>query len=173
MKAPASAMSPPSSHAPRISAGVCTCRATTYGLMKIPAPTIPPMTIIVASNSPNRRARPVAAASGDERTCFSVGDIALRDKGSDGGVLYHRSRKQPRCNPRAVGQDLKVLGVKDVFRFEAYERQPPGKPGDSAAPRNSPPDRKIPRTVSNVLKPAGYRNPLRAVCSSVWISNSV
>src|SRR6266849_1536281 len=99
MNAPASAMNPPSSHAPRISAGVCTCRATTYGLMKIPAPTIPPMTIIVASNRPSRRAKPVAAASGDERTCFSVGDIALRDKGSDGGVLYHRSRRQPSRNP--------------------------------------------------------------------------
>src|SRR5690348_6618437 len=50
-------MTPTMIHGARISAGVCTCRATTYGLMKMPAPMIPPITIIVASNKPSRRAR--------------------------------------------------------------------------------------------------------------------
>ena len=35
---------------------MCTCRATTDGLTKIPAPMIPPMTIMVASKGPSRRA---------------------------------------------------------------------------------------------------------------------
>ena len=45
-------------HAPRISAGVCSCCATTYGLMKMPAPTMPPITIMVASNRPTWRSSP-------------------------------------------------------------------------------------------------------------------
>ena len=49
-------MSPPASHAPTMSAGVCTCRATTYGVTKMPLPTMPPMTIMVASKSVSRRA---------------------------------------------------------------------------------------------------------------------
>src|SRR5438270_3773800 len=55
--APISAISPPISQAPRIRNGVCTCRATTDGLTKIPAPMIPPITIMVASKGPSRRAR--------------------------------------------------------------------------------------------------------------------
>src|SRR5438105_1405385 len=51
-----SAMAPPTSHAPRISIGVCTWRETTDGLTKMPAPMIPPITIIVASKRPSRRA---------------------------------------------------------------------------------------------------------------------
>ena len=54
--APSSAMTPPAAHAPTISAGVCTDCATTYGLMKMPEPMMPPMTIMVASNAPRRRA---------------------------------------------------------------------------------------------------------------------
>src|SRR5260370_34435000 len=50
-------MTPPAAHAPTISAGECTCIATTCGLMKMPDPMIPPITIIVASNGPRRRAR--------------------------------------------------------------------------------------------------------------------
>src|ERR1700704_1596699 len=45
------------SHAPNASIGVCTCRATTDGLTKIPAPMIPPMTIIVAPTGRSRRAK--------------------------------------------------------------------------------------------------------------------
>src|ERR1700736_5937594 len=57
MKAPASAIKPPNVHAARINVVDGTCCATTYGLMKIPEPMIPPMTIIVVSNKPSRRAR--------------------------------------------------------------------------------------------------------------------
>src|SRR5262249_45070546 len=54
MNAPTRATAPPASHAPRISASECTCRATTEGLMKIPEPTMPPMTTRVASRRPSR-----------------------------------------------------------------------------------------------------------------------
>ena len=50
-------MTPPPAQAPRMSGAVCTCRATTYGLMKMPDPMMPPMTIMVASKGPSRRAR--------------------------------------------------------------------------------------------------------------------
>ena len=36
--------------------GTCTCRATKYGFMEIPAPTMPPMTTGEASNRPGLRA---------------------------------------------------------------------------------------------------------------------
>src|SRR5437667_1569573 len=49
-------MTPPATQARRMSAGVWTWRATTYGLMKMPEPMMPPMTSIVASNAPRRRA---------------------------------------------------------------------------------------------------------------------
>src|SRR5947208_10518464 len=45
-----------------MSAGEPALRATSAGVTKIPDPTIPPITIIVASNKPMRRARPGAAA---------------------------------------------------------------------------------------------------------------
>ena len=57
MNAPASAINPPKAQAPRIRIVEGTCCATTYGLMKIPEPMMPPMTIIVVSNKPSRRAR--------------------------------------------------------------------------------------------------------------------
>src|SRR5947207_1083847 len=56
MNAPASAIKPPNAQAPRIRKSEWTCCATTYGLMKMPEPMIPPMTIIVASKRPRRRA---------------------------------------------------------------------------------------------------------------------
>src|ERR1700704_5331324 len=40
-----------------MSIGVCTCLATTDGLTKMPAPIMPPITIMVASNAPRRRAK--------------------------------------------------------------------------------------------------------------------
>src|SRR5207248_2812896 len=45
-----------------MSAGVWTWRATTYGLMKMPEPMMPPMTSIVASNAPRRRASGASAS---------------------------------------------------------------------------------------------------------------
>src|SRR3954470_18554583 len=53
MNAPNNASIPPAAHAPRISAGEWTRCATSDGFAKIPAPTIPPITIIVASKSPS------------------------------------------------------------------------------------------------------------------------
>src|SRR3972149_3077011 len=58
MNAPARASTPPNDHAPKISHGVSTMRATTWGFMKIPEPTMPPMTSMTASKSPSRRANP-------------------------------------------------------------------------------------------------------------------
>jgi len=57
MNPPTNAIRPPAIQAPIISSGVVTRWATRHGLMKIPAPTIPPMTVMVAPNRPNRRAR--------------------------------------------------------------------------------------------------------------------
>ena len=64
MKAPSRAMTPPATHAPRISAGVWTRSATTYGLMKIPEPTMPPITTMVASKRPSCATRAGRAAGG-------------------------------------------------------------------------------------------------------------
>src|ERR1039457_7269375 len=61
MNAPNIASTPPADHTPRIRNGVCTCCATTYGLMKMPEPTMPPITIMVASNSPSWRRGLVSA----------------------------------------------------------------------------------------------------------------
>ena len=47
-----------------IAHGALTVRATTYGLMKIPAPMMPPMTSIVASKAPRRRASCVSVTIG-------------------------------------------------------------------------------------------------------------
>src|SRR5690242_5695247 len=55
MNAPSRARPPPISQTPRIRKGVCTRSATTYGLIKMPEPTMPPITIMVASNTPSRR----------------------------------------------------------------------------------------------------------------------
>jgi len=60
------ATTPPAAHTPRISMGVCNCCATTYGLMKMPAPTMPPITIMVASNKPTCRSRPEGVSWGFE-----------------------------------------------------------------------------------------------------------
>src|SRR5262245_7916350 len=99
MKAPASAMTPPSTQAPRMEKGVWTCRATTYGLMKIPEPTIPPITMRVASRKPRRRAR-----RGVSR-CGSAG-IPLRSRAA-GTILETDHELQPR--PHVVhGADLGV-----------------------------------------------------------------
>src|SRR6267142_1433740 len=58
MKAPSSAAAPPTSQAASISSRVLVQDATIAGVTKIPEPTIPPITTMVASNSPMRRARP-------------------------------------------------------------------------------------------------------------------
>ena len=54
--APASAMAPPITHAPRATAALGVRSATTAGLMKMPAPMMPPITIMVPSKVRMRRA---------------------------------------------------------------------------------------------------------------------
>ena len=49
---------PPRTQTPTMSSGVSTCRATSAGVTKMPEPMIPPMTSMVASNRPRRRASP-------------------------------------------------------------------------------------------------------------------
>src|ERR1017187_3189687 len=49
------ASAPPATQPPRMRNGVCPCLATTLGFMKIPDPTIPPITSMVASNTPSCR----------------------------------------------------------------------------------------------------------------------
>src|ERR1700738_3340229 len=68
MKAPASAINPPAAHAPKTKIVGGTCCATTYGLMKMPEPMTPPITIIVVSNKPSRRAN---CDSGDDVCAMS------------------------------------------------------------------------------------------------------
>src|SRR2546422_3156393 len=92
MNAPASAISPPRTQTPRISVGVCTCRATTEGLMKMPAPMIPPITTIVAWNSPNCRASLGRTGLGRGEVWFSVENILGCESGRDARVLYHSRR---------------------------------------------------------------------------------
>src|SRR5712691_5958938 len=92
MNAPASAISPPRTQTPRISVGVCTCRATTEGLMKMPAPMIPPITTIVAWNSPNCRASLGRTGLGRGEVWFSVENILGCGSGRDARVLYHSRR---------------------------------------------------------------------------------
>src|SRR6266542_4884334 len=60
MNAAASAINPPRAQTKSIRKGVVTWRATTDGFMKIPDPIMPPITIIVASKRPRRRANPGA-----------------------------------------------------------------------------------------------------------------
>src|SRR5580704_3793534 len=72
---------PPIIQTPRISSDVCTCCATTYGLIKMPAPTMPPITIMVASNSPTWRSRPVGVGCGIGLEADEVNE-GLRIKGS-------------------------------------------------------------------------------------------
>src|SRR6185369_9908616 len=72
-----------------MSAEECTCRATTYGLMKMPEPMMPPITIIVASNALRRRARVGMALSlpAEDRVLLAP-DLVEPDLES----LAHRAR---------------------------------------------------------------------------------
>src|SRR5438445_658788 len=56
MKAPSNAVAPPAIHAPIISFRVDVQEATIAGVTKIPEPTIPPITTMVESKKPMRRA---------------------------------------------------------------------------------------------------------------------
>jgi hypothetical protein len=56
MNAPSTATTAPASHTARMSGTDCTRCATTAGLRKMPAPMMPPTTIMVPEKSPTRRA---------------------------------------------------------------------------------------------------------------------
>ena len=56
MNAPSTATTPPIIHAATMSAEEPTLRATVAGVTKMPEPTMPPITIMVASKRPTRRA---------------------------------------------------------------------------------------------------------------------
>src|SRR4051812_9842119 len=58
--APASAITPPAIQTPSMRDGAERCCATTAGLRKMPAPMMPPITIIVASKTPSRLESPVS-----------------------------------------------------------------------------------------------------------------
>ena len=96
---------PPSSQTPTISRGVPTCRATSAGLTKMPEPMIPPMTSMVASNRPSRRARPWA----------STWRRALKQRRSD--HVPHRIKpgrladEEARAGERALGEDHPAFGA--------------------------------------------------------------
>jgi len=69
MKAPSRAAAPPAIQAPIISSRVDVQEATIAGVTKIPEPTIPPITTIVESKRPMRR----ASRSSGTRTLYHAG----------------------------------------------------------------------------------------------------
>src|SRR5207245_7866745 len=82
MKAPINAAAPPAIHAPIISSRVDVQEATIAGVTKIPEPTIPPITTMVASKKPMRR----ASRSSGTRTLYHA----------RAGLAGPRSELQPR-----------------------------------------------------------------------------
>src|SRR5215204_63782 len=94
--------------------GVCTCCATTCGLTKMPDPMMPPITIIVASNGPSRRASPWLTASLSRlviggRRAFAAGlRVPVFGDELDGDGLAVGGRA--RAAVQAVG-DEHVVGV--------------------------------------------------------------
>ena len=89
--------------------GVCTARATTYGFMNMPEPTIPPITIMEASNKPSLRARVGRRSSGvAEEVGTGVilhADMIYRDRADAGQEL---ARKLAAYRDRS---DVLVLGL--------------------------------------------------------------
>jgi hypothetical protein len=102
MKAPPTAIAPPKTHAPRMSVGVCTCRATTYGFMKMPEPTMPPITTMTASNRPNWQAKRGLASLTRAALQFSV---TLR--------VYHKGHSGIQRNSRIAHSASWVRGACD------------------------------------------------------------
>src|ERR1039457_6921096 len=131
MKAPSIASTPPADHTPRIRNGVCTCWATTYGLMKMPEPTMPPITIMVASKSPSWRrglvsANPPVYYADTRRTIHNGMNVWIgaglrgahphahshRRRGS-GGLLRIPQPVRAAAAATAAGQGLRSLGRGD------------------------------------------------------------
>ncbi len=112
MKAPNIARAPPAIHTPKIKNGVCTCTATTCGFMKIPDPTMPPITIIVASNSPSCLLGESWFAESNAVAYHAAGSISL-GPGNVGGPCrrcsYTPRRRYTECMP--LGRLLITLGL--------------------------------------------------------------
>src|SRR5664279_1279216 len=90
---------PPATHTPRMRTGVCSCCATTYGLMKMPAPTMPPITIMVASNRPTCRSSPGEGFGEDDLEVEEVNAWRLANKDTT-VACGHRSRS--RCTGETI-----------------------------------------------------------------------
>src|SRR5690606_438702 len=90
--APRRAISAPSPQASRVSWGLLTRAATTAELRKIPEPMIPPITIIVAENTPSRRAYP-GEFSGSLR-------VKWRLRGGFWAATFLRGPGSRGCSPR-------------------------------------------------------------------------
>src|SRR5215471_6635185 len=104
-----SAMMPPASQAPRTNAGVCTRCATTYGFMKMPAPTMPPITSMVESNRPRRRASGcVAAGASADR------ELTGFDGKPDKEALRSVTENKRPGQPQPGGLGTKVEGCEEV-----------------------------------------------------------
>src|SRR6266516_8172347 len=96
MNAPARATSPPSSQQPTMSGVVWTRAATTAGFLKIPTPMMPPITIMAASKSPKRRARPWAEVFAVLSCPLTFTLLLSIDIMSDGGrLLIFCARPRP------------------------------------------------------------------------------
>src|SRR5262245_18625524 len=105
MNAPVNANSPPTAHAPSAACHVVTTCATTAGLTKMPAPTMPPITSIVASNRLRRRAS--AAADG---AAVSVGEAIDHVVDADlVGLIGFVHRTQPETRPLPELRDVGVV----------------------------------------------------------------
>src|ERR1035437_6434358 len=92
MNAPSMASAPPATHTPRMRNGVCTCLATTLGFMKIPDPTMPPITSIVASNTPSCRRTLVSSKAVGYHTPIGQ-QSELRSDGQAGGLSHYATLK--------------------------------------------------------------------------------
>jgi hypothetical protein len=126
MKAAISATSPPSTQTPRIKNGVVTWRATTDGFMKIPEPMMPPITIMVASKRPRRRASPGCDLAEESET--SMVAIPLFEEETTIHEITLTSTNSPWCDfvkfrgSILFGCDFYFLNRRMLFLISAYHR---------------------------------------------------
>src|SRR5690348_7471263 len=116
MNAPISARMPPATQAPRIIAGVWTSFATTYGLMKMPDPMIPPITTIVASNRPTRAA---SRSSGPEVVVVEF--VSGTDRLGAAGCRMLRRQEPHRARLLCVGCAVRDCST-DMFGGQQRNR---------------------------------------------------
>src|SRR6185503_4346029 len=106
-----------------MSAGVFTCPATTYGFMKMPEPTMPPMTSIVASNRPISRASDVEAGGVPigrrtlQRRGQVLNGVQILDRGTARAVAVRCAGRRPEG-----AEDVDAPGVPGSRRWGAARR---------------------------------------------------